>query len=245
MKYFNPFHNFLLLQSHAAQILGFKFQYYQRLDVNIPVPPGLFRIAALLVKSGLIDLDSLYAHLLPNDDDAFEHFDSFVTRRIDEASKIGKINLAATGKDLMDDEKQEITIDLYTALEMENDIVEERALEIEKNQKLGFLLAFLLVHDWDHAQLLFERLAHLNPVEHIEICEGLFRIIRRTISTYDIVFQTFHMMDTPLSSQIFSVDLPKEFFQMLAACGPYLHRDTLLFQKYSYLMYYRFELEFV
>jgi THO complex subunit 2 len=65
-----------------------------------------------------------------------------------QATKIGKINLAATGKDLMDDEKQEITIDLHTALEMENDIIEERAPEIEKNQKLGLLLGFLSVHDW-------------------------------------------------------------------------------------------------
>jgi len=48
------------LQSHAAQILGFKFQYYQRLDVNSPVPSGLFRTAALLVKSGFIDLDNVY-----------------------------------------------------------------------------------------------------------------------------------------------------------------------------------------
>ena len=51
---------FPLLQSHAAQILGFKFQYYQRLDVNSPVPSGLFRTAALLVKSGFIDLDNVY-----------------------------------------------------------------------------------------------------------------------------------------------------------------------------------------
>ena len=28
-----------------------------------------------------------------------------------------------------------------------------------------------------------------------------------------------------------SFDLPKEFFQMLTACGPYLHRDTQLLQK--------------
>uniref|UniRef100_A0A0E0JST0 THO complex subunit 2 n=1 Tax=Oryza punctata TaxID=4537 RepID=A0A0E0JST0_ORYPU len=231
----------LFPKSHAAQILGFKFQYYQRLDVNSTVPPGLFRIAALLVKSGFIDLDSLYAHLLPNDDEAFEHFDSFVVRKIDEASNIGKINLAATGKDLMDDEKQEITIDLYTALEMENDIVDERSPEIEKNQKLGLLLGFLSVHDWDHAQLLFERLARLNPVEHVEICDSLFRLIERSISSaYDIIFQTHYkmprnpgyMMDTsPSSSQNFLVDPPKEFFQMLSACGPYLHRDTQLFQK--------------
>uniref|UniRef100_M8C3P4 THO complex subunit 2 n=1 Tax=Aegilops tauschii TaxID=37682 RepID=M8C3P4_AEGTA len=232
----------LFPKSHAAKILGFKFQYYQQLDVNIPVPSGLFRIAALLVKSGLIDLDNLYAHLLPNDDEAFEHFGSFVSRKIDEATKIGKINLAATGKDLMDDEKQEITIDLYTALEMENDIVEERAPEIEKNQKLGLLLGFLSVHDWDHAQLLFERLAQLNPVEHIEICHGLFRIIEKTISSaYSAYCQTHHkisrnidthMIDaSSVSSPSYLVHPPKVFFQMLAVCGPYLHRDTQLFQK--------------
>ena len=48
------------IQSHAAQILGFKFQYYQRLDVNSTVPSGLFRTAALLIKSGFIDLDNVY-----------------------------------------------------------------------------------------------------------------------------------------------------------------------------------------
>jgi THO complex subunit 2 len=31
---------------------------------------------------------------------------------------------------------------------MENDIIEERGPEIEKNQKLGLLLGFLSVHDW-------------------------------------------------------------------------------------------------
>jgi THO complex subunit 2 len=58
----NIFHQLIPLfpKSHAAQILGFKFQYYQRLDVNSPVPSGLFRTAALLVKSGFIDLDNVY-----------------------------------------------------------------------------------------------------------------------------------------------------------------------------------------
>ncbi|KAG0540719.1 hypothetical protein BDA96_03G433200 [Sorghum bicolor] len=238
----NIFHQLIPLfpKSHAAQILGFKFQYYQRLDVNSPVPSGLFRTAALLIKSGFIDLDNVYSHLLPNDDEAFEHFDSFISRRIDEANKIGKINLAATGKDLMDDEKQEITIDMYTALEMENDIVGERAPEMEKNQKLGLLLGFLSVHDWYHAHLLFERLAHLNPVEHIEICDGLFRMIEKTMSSaYHIGCHLYYYLpprndadQTGTSAlSLSSFDLPKEFFQMLTACGPYLHRDTQLLQK--------------
>lgn len=49
-----------VLQSHAAQILGFKFQYYQRLEVNCPVPFGLYKLTALLVQKGFIDLDSMW-----------------------------------------------------------------------------------------------------------------------------------------------------------------------------------------
>lgn len=46
-------------QSHAAQILGFKFQYYQRMEVTNPVPSSLFDLAALLVKENFVDLDSM------------------------------------------------------------------------------------------------------------------------------------------------------------------------------------------
>ena len=65
-----------------------------------------------------------------------------------QANKIGKINLAATGKDLMEDEKQDVTIDLLTALDMESEAVMERAPEIENNQSLGLLIGFLSIDDW-------------------------------------------------------------------------------------------------
>ncbi|CAL9126100.1 unnamed protein product [Musa textilis] len=233
-------------KSHAAQILGFKFQYYQRMEVNIPAPPGLFRLTALLVKAEFIDLDSIYSHLLPKDDEAFEHYDAFVARRFDEVNKIGKINLAATGKDLMDDEKQDVAIDLFAALDLESEAIKERAPEIENNQKLGLLIGFLSVDDWYHAQILLDWLSHLNPVEHVEICDGLSRLIEKTMSTaYDVICQTSFRsigsltypgpdaMDTTVvsSKQTVYVDLPREFFQMITAVGPYLYRDTVLLQK--------------
>lgn len=66
-----------------------------------------------------------------------------------QANKIGKINLAATGKDLMEDEKQgDVSIDLFAALDMETDAVAERLPELENNQSLGLLLGFLSVEDW-------------------------------------------------------------------------------------------------
>lgn len=48
-----------VLQSHASQILGFKFQYYQRMEVNNSVPFGLYQLTALLVKKEFIELDSM------------------------------------------------------------------------------------------------------------------------------------------------------------------------------------------
>lgn len=52
------------MQSHASQILGFKFQYYQRLEVPNSIPFGLYQLAALLVKEDLVDLDSMWVFLL-------------------------------------------------------------------------------------------------------------------------------------------------------------------------------------
>lgn len=66
-----------------------------------------------------------------------------------QANKIGKINLAAIGKDLMEDDKPgDVTIDLYAALDMESDAVAERSPELCTNQKLGLLIGFLAVDDW-------------------------------------------------------------------------------------------------
>ncbi|PON53679.1 THO complex [Trema orientale] len=249
-------------KSHAAQILGFKFQYYQRMEVDIPVPFGLYKLTALLVKEDFIDLDSIYAHLLPQDDEAFEQYNAFSSKRLDEARKIGKINLAATGKDLMDDEKQgDVAIDLFAALDMESEAVVERSEELENNQILGLLSGFLSVDDWYHANLLFDRLSHLNPVEHIQICNSLFRLIEKSISS---IYKTVHQahlqnigsssgvsidtMDTETSLARGSfIDLPKEFFQMLVSAGPYLYRDTLLLQKVCRVLrgYYLSALELV
>lgn len=251
-------------KSHASQILGFKFQYYQRMEVQCPVPFGLYQLAALLVKEDFIDLDSIYAHLLPKDEEAFEHYNAFATKRLDEANKIGRINLAATGKDLIDEDKPgdvkpgDVTVDLYASVDMETKAVAERSSELENNQSLGLLCGFLSVNDWHHANLLFERLSSLNPVAHINICEGVFRLIEKSISSaYDIVRRkhlhksglaagsTDDMEETGSSAYSSFVVLPKDLFQMLACVGPYLYRDTVLLQKVCIVLkaYYQSALE--
>eukprot|EP01018_Ginkgo_biloba_P036677 Gb_33812 [translate_table: standard] len=237
-------------KSHASHILGFKFQYYQRLEVNDHVPDGLYRLTAALVKANFIDLDNIYAHLLPKDEEALEHYEEFSKRRLDEANKIGKINLAAIGKDLMEEEKPgDVTIDLFAALDMEIEAVAERSTELVTNQKLGLLKGFLYVDDWFHAHILLDRLTPLNPVAHNEICHGLFRAIEKAISSSYALVRSLHLVKLGSTSRSSAgttnaeagikhtsqassfIELPRELFQMLASVGPYLHRDVLLLQK--------------
>ncbi|KAL1568656.1 THO complex subunit 2 [Salvia divinorum] len=246
-------------KSHASQILGFKFQYFQRNEVNAPVPTGLYQLTALMVKKEFIDVDSIYPHLLPKDEDAFEQYTAFSAKRLDEANKIGKINLAATGKDLMDDEKQgDVTVDLFTALDLETMAVGERSPDLANNQPLGLLMGFLAVDDWFHAHQLLERLSLLNPIEYVQISRGLFRLIEKTmLPAYKLVCQT--QLSTAGTSSASSADsnlgssnrsfinLPKELFEMLASAGPYLYRDALLLQKITRVLrgYYMCALDLV
>ncbi|RAL47850.1 hypothetical protein DM860_011435 [Cuscuta australis] len=231
-------------KSHASQILGHKFQYYQRMDVHDHVPYGLYQLAALLVKNDFIDVDNIYVHLLPKDEEAFKHYSTSLAKRLEEANKIGRINLAATGKDLMDEEKQgDVTVDLYSALDAELDAVAERSSELQDSQPLGLLMGFLAVDDWHHAHMLFDRLSPLNPVEHMQICSGLLRLIEISVLPgYDLLCKTQILSSaigagssiidaTDSSGSISFIDLPTELFEMLATVGPYLYRDVSLLQK--------------
>ncbi|XP_047330287.1 THO complex subunit 2 isoform X2 [Impatiens glandulifera] len=248
-------------KSHASQILGSKFQYYQRMEVNHTVPFSLYQLTALLVKRDFIDLDSIYVHLLPKDEEAFEQYNAFSSKRLEEANKIGKINLAATGKDLMEEEKTgDVTVDLYAALDIESEAVSAWSSELGNNQTLGLLTGFLSVDDWYHARILFDRLSVLNPAEHTQICDEMFRLIQKSLSpAYELVRKTSgsntslplgsdcDLMETNSLVQNPFIDVPKELFEMLASVGPYLYRNTLLLQKVCRVLkgYYLSAVEFV
>lgn len=50
----------------AAQLLGFKFRYYQRKEVREPTPDNLLVLSALLIKIGFVRLTDLWPHLGPS-----------------------------------------------------------------------------------------------------------------------------------------------------------------------------------
>ncbi|KAG6521458.1 uncharacterized protein LOC122052111 [Zingiber officinale] len=68
--------------------------------------------------SNFLNFSDGCSHLFPKDDDSL--YDGFLARHLDEVNKIGKINLASTGEDLMDNEKQDVAIDLFASLDTES-----------------------------------------------------------------------------------------------------------------------------
>lgn len=49
----------ICMQSARAQVLGFKFQYYQREQVTQATPQSLYRLAGRLIKEDLVDINAL------------------------------------------------------------------------------------------------------------------------------------------------------------------------------------------
>ncbi|KAI9063149.1 hypothetical protein FKP32DRAFT_1651303 [Trametes sanguinea] len=52
-----------------AQVLGFKFRYYQSPEVAEPTPRNLYLMTAILIREGFLRLEDLYPHVGPSDED--------------------------------------------------------------------------------------------------------------------------------------------------------------------------------
>ncbi|KAL1714796.1 transcription factor/nuclear export subunit protein 2-domain-containing protein [Schizophyllum commune] len=59
-----------------AQVLGFKFQHYQKTVTTTPA--NLYSMAAVLIREGFITLEDLYPHLAPEDgDDMHKYYEEY------------------------------------------------------------------------------------------------------------------------------------------------------------------------
>ncbi|KAL0580932.1 THO2 plays a role in transcriptional elongation [Marasmius crinis-equi] len=83
--------------SVLAQVLGFKLAYYQSPEVHEQPPKSLYLTAALLIREGFIELEDLYPHLSPSDDDMSKAHDAYkkeVENRI-QGAKFSQLAMAA------------------------------------------------------------------------------------------------------------------------------------------------------
>ncbi|GJP77194.1 hypothetical protein CLOP_g7622 [Closterium sp. NIES-67] len=200
----------LFPEAHAPQILGFKFSYYHRLMAAAAagtkggkggggsgsegrIPDSLFVLAANCIKTHVVELAALYPFLDPPDEEAEERSKELNAQRIADVNRIGKINLAATGRDLTDDpQPADVSIDLYGAVDAEESAAAKGWGEAESNDKMRLLKALLLVDDWPHARQLLEHLKPLHPVAHPPICAALCSLISRAIApAYNTVHPSY------------------------------------------------------
>ncbi|KAL1944225.1 hypothetical protein VTO73DRAFT_3410 [Trametes versicolor] len=80
-----------------AQVLGFKFTYYQLPEVAESTPQNLYLMTAILIREGFLRLEDLYPHIGPTDDemaDRHKAYLSSVETRI-AGAKISQLAMAA------------------------------------------------------------------------------------------------------------------------------------------------------
>ncbi|CAL1701359.1 unnamed protein product [Somion occarium] len=80
-----------------AQVLGFKFTYYQSPEVLERTPKNLYLMAGLLIREGFITLEDLYSHITPTEagmNDLHKKYLASVDKRISDA-KVSQLAMAA------------------------------------------------------------------------------------------------------------------------------------------------------
>ena len=156
-------------------MLGFKYKYYmstpaaggEASDGTAPaVPDDLFKQTSLMIQHGILEMDSIYAMLGPDDKEIEEE----AAKELSDATEfVRKMNVVSTGgEDKKADEKAEA----------------EAAAEKRKkpaNQKFGLLEALLRVGAWTEAESLMARMPAYYAVSQPKIAEALAELGRYSV----------------------------------------------------------------
>ncbi|KAK7061446.1 THO complex subunit 2 [Favolaschia claudopus] len=171
-----------------AQVLGFKFTYYQAPDVTEPTPRNLDLTAAVLIREGFITLEDLYPHLSPTDADMDEFKKDYladVKTRISGA-KVSALALAAP----LTQEGGPSTGSTAKTKPSASD--QKNAAESKKvpNQKAGLVIALLAVGGLKPALAIMSKFPWLIDA-HPEIADLMLRVLKHSVSPlYDSLLVT-------------------------------------------------------
>ncbi|KAJ3129193.1 THO complex subunit 2 [Nowakowskiella sp. JEL0407] len=91
-------------RSVCASVLGFKFAYYNFPETTTAPPPQLFWVAALLIKHGLVQLEALYPHLSPSDEDVEKEYDDYVNELKESEKETGQFKESALANSVLSDD---------------------------------------------------------------------------------------------------------------------------------------------
>ncbi|GAA5826823.1 hypothetical protein JCM5353_005408 [Sporobolomyces roseus] len=141
-----------------AQILGFKFGYYQTVDAG-PVPENLYLTAAILIWHGFVKLSDLWNHLSPSDEDLTAIDGKYREEQAQLARSVGGANALAMAGALVDDEtpaskSAAASASSAPAASSSTASAPTVAPQDLPNQKVGLLKALLVVGDVTHAMFI-------------------------------------------------------------------------------------------
>jgi THO complex subunit 2 len=190
----------------AAQLLGFKFRYYQRKDVTETTPENLLVLSALLIKIGFIDLADLYPHLAPHDDEGMTEVLNAWRAKLDEKHRGGKRNALMMAGALVDDTAPLTRNNVRSTVEEKKP--EEKKPEAppekkEDNQKLFLLKYLLAVGALPEAMFILGKYPWL-PGPSDDITEHLARVITQSL---DGVYPAHRPPNIPMGSKKVSTAL--------------------------------------
>ena len=168
----------------AAQLLGFKFQWHARwggedtpsggVGPSGRTPFGLYKAAAVLITSGVVTLDAVYAHLAPTDAAGAEQTAAQRAEAAAAVKRIGVVNLAAKEEPAAVDDRnrrQSAPAPLPTQ--------QPAAPAVPDNQKYGLVAGLLANGEWDTAKGLIQRLqrAGMDPLSQPLAADELRRLM--------------------------------------------------------------------
>ncbi|XP_076446186.1 THO complex subunit 2-like [Babylonia areolata] len=201
--------------------LGFRFHFY--LPHETETPSSLFQVAALLLKNGLVDLDTLYPHLLPSDADMQQHQQKELQEAKAYARRLNTIVLS--------DKKEE---------EKEKEEVQKPEMKIN-NQKLGLCEALLEIGAWDCAKVILDGLPEGFAISHKPIVQALCKLIHAAIEP---MYHKYTGLSSALTkrrpvpakrpgmdSLTTFADLNRMAFPMVLYLGPHIATDPPLLVK--------------
>ncbi|CAB4304214.1 unnamed protein product [Prunus armeniaca] len=178
-------------KSHASQILGFKFQYYQRLEVYLRAI-WAYKLTALLVKEDFIDLDSISCLGIM----------TLILRECGANLNLFWYVCICTPKicssTSQDDEALNIIV-LFSSKRLDEHAFFEPVRCLYAVVPTIYLFQYH-AHFW-----LFERLSLYTLLSHIKICNSLVRLSENNLFCYDTVRRA-HLLSFGSSSGT-SVDM--------------------------------------
>ncbi|XP_060572351.1 THO complex subunit 2-like isoform X2 [Ruditapes philippinarum] len=216
-----------LIQSYVkdnitlCHCLGFKFQFFK----DDETPMSLFKLAALLMKNELVQLDTLYPHLYPPDSTILEHSKKEMNDAKQYARKLMVVNLSDKANEDKKKDEDTIKIDPH-----------------KNNQKLGLVEALLNIGAWEKSKSILDRLPEFFGTTYKPVAAALCALIHTVM---DPVYRKNSGMSTKivakwvkpgkLGSEVQLATTFKEVYTlvypMVTYLGPYAACDPVLLAK--------------